>query len=342
MAPLKALLVVLILTLCGNAGAQVIAPVKVTPAKVRTISETVEGNGVLQPYPQDNVKVSAVSPMRIEAILVRPGDRVQKGQLVLRLQRDHAVDMAVEKEKITLAQAQINSIRAKKLFENGVIPRVKFEQAQTEFKLAKADLEIRKRALEYAIKNSAIRSPIRGIVASVNGDVGQIAGPSQTIIRIVNLRKMIALIGIEIEDNEKINVGERAVITIPNLPNGNVFEGEVIKLNKEIDPATQLVHIWIAIPNKRRFLQPGMFGAARIFVKSERNTIVVPSSAVLKDDKGPYLYVVEKGTAHKIYVKKGIQTDEYVQILKGLKKQQPVVVKGNYELKDGMRVRIQE
>jgi len=322
--------------------AQVVAPVRVERVRIKPISERIEGHGIIQPYPQDDVKISPVSPIRINSILVKPGETIHKGQVVVRFQRDMAIDVAVKRAKIAFQQAKLNRDRAKILFENGVIPRVKYEQAQTEFKLAKADLEIKEQSLNYAISNSDVRSPIDGIVSSVNGAVGQIADPAQVVVRIVNIKKLIAIIGIETEDIEKIHGGEKANISIPNLHDPNVFKGRVIKLNKEIDPSTQLVHIWISVKNPRRLLQPGMFAVADIFVKTVRNALVVPVSAVLKDASGSYVFVAENKSAHKVYVKTGIQSDHYVQIIKGVKKGQQVVYLGNYELKDGMRVAVQK
>ena len=342
MVKIKLLTAVLLFSMASLAFSQVTAPVRVKPVQIKSISETIEGHGIIQPYPQDDIKISAISPMRIDSILVKPGESVHKGELVVRFQRDQAIDVAVTKAKIAFEQAKLNRNRAKKLFENGVIPRVKYEEAETQFKLAKADMEIQQRSLDYAIRNSAVRSPINGVVSSVNGAVGQIADPSQVIVRIVNIERLIAIIGIETEDIEHIHGGEKASIMIPNLPGNNHFAGKVIKLNKEIDPSTQLVHIWVSIKNPQGLLQPGMFAVAKVIVKTVPEALVVLPSAVLRDAKGDYVFRVEGNKAQKIYVEKGIQTDNYVQILKGLQKGQKVVYLGNYELKDGLKVRVQK
>ncbi len=342
MARVRIILLFFLIGIWSVGYSQAIAPVKVVSAAVQEISEIVEGHGAIQPYPQDDVRISPVSPMRIEAIPVKPGDRIQKGQMVVKLQRNQSIDVAVEKARVNLEQARINLQRAKNLFENGVIPKVKYEQAQTEYSLAKADYEIQQRSLDYARQNSEIRSPIDGYVSSVKGAVGQIADPSQEILRIVNIKKMIGRIGIEIEDIGNIKPDQSADITIPNLPDHRTFAGKVIKINKEIAPATQLIHIWIDLSNQDGVLQPGMFAEARITVKSVRNSIVVPRSAILKDKNGFYAFIVDKQTAKKVYVETGIQNDKAVQILKGIQKGDQVVYLGNYELKEGMQVSIQK
>ena len=318
----------------------VTATVRVSKAAYGSIAKVVEGHGIIQPFPDYDAKISALLPLRIDSILVKPGDRVHKGQPVVKLQRDFSQDMAVQKAKISMEQAKVNLNRAETLFKNGVISRVNLEQAQTEYKLAKADYELQKRSLQYAIENSILRSPIDGVVSSVYGVVGQVADPAQVLVHIVNTKHLMASIGIETEDMEKIKVGQPADLLIPNLSDHNIIHGHVIKQNKEIDPATQLVHIWIQIDNKEQILQPGMFAVARIFVRRIPNALIIPRSAMLKDSLGYYVFTVENNIARKVHITPGIITDKKVQVLKGLKPRALIVYLGNYELEDGMRVKI--
>lgn len=322
--------------------AQTIAPVEVTKVRFGTIAEVVDAHGAIQPLPKDDAKLSAISLLRIDAIYVKPGDMVQKGQRVIRLQRDLSPDMALQKAKIALKQAQINVNRARKLFENGVIARVKLEQAETQFHLAKADFELQQRSLDYAIENSVLRSPISGVVSSVNGVVGQVAEPSQVLAHIVNLRRVIANVGVETEDFKKIHIGQRAKVVIPNLSDGHQFIGKVIKRNREIDPSSQLIYIWIELDNPLQLLQPGMYAVAHIFVREKTHALIVPRTAVLKGQEGSFVFIVDKKFARKIMIKPGIMTAEKVQILDGLRVGQLVVSLGNYELEDGMRVEIKK
>lgn len=336
----KLIWIIIIITFSLPLGAQTIAPVQTIEVKPGPIAQTIEGHGVIKPFPKDDARLSALSPMRVDSIYAKPGDMVHKGQRIIKLQRDRSPDMALQKSKIALQQGEMNLKRAQKLFTNGVIARVKLEQAQTEYRLAKADYELQKRSLNYAIENSVLRSPISGVVSSVNGVVGQVADPSQVLVHIVNLQHVIADIGVETEDIEKVKLGQRTQISIPNLSDGHLFNGMVIKQNKEIEPATQLVHIWIDLNNPRQVLQPGMFATAKIFVNEQSHALVIPRSAVLSDHEGYFVFIVEKNIAHKTKIKPGIINDNQVQVLQGLQAGQMVVYLGNYELEDGMKVRI--
>jgi membrane fusion protein, multidrug efflux system len=333
---------VLIFLFCDLTLGQTVAPVKVKAARITSIFATVQGYGTIEPLPEDNIPLTVVSPMRILEITVKPGEEVKKGELVVKLQRDHSLDAAVDKAKISMEKDSIDYNRAITLYDSGVIPRVKLEDAKNDFDISRADYDLQKKQLDYAIQNSELRSPINGVVTSVNGEVGQIADPAAPILRIVNLQHMIAIIGTEIEEISKIRVGQSVNVTIPNLPNSPVFKGKVSKLNREIDPATQLINVWVSLNNQDEFLQPGMFAEAGIIVKQDSSALTIPRSAVLSDSKGAFVFVIRDSTAHKIRIKTGIQNDSLVQVLQGMNKGEPVVYQGNYELEDSMKVKVEK
>jgi membrane fusion protein, multidrug efflux system len=338
---MKILSMCLIIIITQRVWSQVTAPVKVAPAKLESISQTVDGNGVLEPQAQADVEIAAVSQMRIEEILVSPGESVKKGQQLVRLQRDPALEGEAEKSKINLDQALVNLDRSQRLFDAGVISRQQFEQTKTERDLAQSEYDLQKRNLEYAIKNSLIRSPLDGVVASVDAVVGQVADPAKRILRVINPHELVARLGVEIEDISKVREGQAAEVTIPNLGEGNTFSGRVSKMNREIDPSTQLIMVWVKLESADSRLQPGSFVSAQIVVRTDSSVVAVPQTAVLKDEQGSFVFVVEKDAAHKLYVETGVKTRTEVEILKGLRTGQSVVWQGNYELEDGMKVRVE-
>jgi membrane fusion protein, multidrug efflux system len=121
----------------------------------------------------------------------------------------------------------------------------------------------------------------------------------------------------------------------------DLVRGEVLKMNREIDSATQLVQVWIHLDNPSGRLQPGSFVVGHIVVHTDSNALVVPASAVLKDDTGPYVFVIESDIARKVPVKTGIEANGRVEILTGVQADQEVAWQGNYELEEGMKVKVE-
>ena len=106
-----------------------------------------------------------------------------------------------------------------------------------------------------------------------------------------------------------------------------------------INPDTHLVDVLAAIPDEQvDHLVLGSRMKALIELAAY-NTLVVPRSALLKDEKGDYIFLVAKGRAHRVAVNRGVDTRMFVEIKGEVQAGDIVVVSGNYELKDGMSVR---
>ncbi len=88
-------------------------------------------------------------------------------------------------------------------------------------------------------------------------------------------------------------------------------------------------------------LVPGMFARLNLILKSEKDTIAVPSEAVIVTPKGLRVaYVVEEGKARQRKITTGIEGGGKIQILSGVKAGDQIVVAGNEKLKDGMEIRV--
>ena len=106
-----------------------------------------------------------------------------------------------------------------------------------------------------------------------------------------------------------------------------------------INPDTHLVDVLAAIPSEQvGHLVLGSKMKALIELTAQ-NTLVVPRSALLKDEKGDYLFLVSRGKANRVTITRGMDTRNFVEIRGEVQAGNIVVVSGNYELKDGMSVR---
>ncbi len=106
-----------------------------------------------------------------------------------------------------------------------------------------------------------------------------------------------------------------------------------------VNPSTRLVDILVKIPPAdTRGLVVGMTLKGVIEVATRR-VLAVSRAAVLRDERGSYLFIVQGGTARRIAVRPGLEQGDQVAVEGPLKEGDRVVVLGNYELQDGMRVR---
>ena len=129
-------------------------------------------------------------------------------------------------------------------------------------------------------------------------------------------------------------------INVDALPE-KVFTAEVYSVYPALDEETHTIQIEIRMDNNELLLKPGMFARVTLITNRKDDVIVISRDVVLggRIDE-PYVYVVEDGTAHKRFVKIGIQQADKCEITDGLRTSEMLVVNGMNYLTDGIKVKV--
>ncbi len=200
----------------------------------------------------------------------------------------------------------------------------------SEIEKAKQTLKINKINLSYAF----IKAPISGIITQISTQEGETVAASlaaPTFVLIVDPRKLEAYLYVNEADIGKIKVGENVVFKVDAYPNIE-FKGHVRKINPKAVIRENMVDYEVIVEieaprDKIMLLRPEMTVYARIIVK-EKKALVVPSKAV-KLVRGNYIVYVDRGgkpVPRKVEV--GITEEGKVEITKGLKEGERVLVSG--------------
>ena len=262
----KALLIVMSLTVLaiivavigkkkGWFGKELTYKVAVEKGKYRTIIETVNANGKIQPATE--VKLAPDVSGEIVELNVKEGEFVKAGKLLVKIKpdvyisaRDRAM-AAVHSAKARQAQAEAQFVQArlsyernKKLFEQKTISQADFEKAEAAYKSAKADVDAAKYSLlsaqaslkeaeENLIKTN-IFAPIPGIVTRLNVEKGErVVGTSMMagteMLRIADLSKMEALVEVNENDIIRVKKGDTAIVEVDAYL-GDKFRGVVTEI----------------------------------------------------------------------------------------------------------------
>lgn len=128
-----------------------------------------------------------------------------------------------------------------------------------------------------------------------------------------------------------INRNSEVLARFPDL-SGLELKGRIEFVNPEINPDTRINLLRVSIPNQHHDLKPGM--AAYVVLKSPaRKSLTLPSNAVVRDAKGAMVWVAESKTKfHPVMVTTGLENDDQIEILSGLKNGMAIVVSGAYLL----------
>jgi len=96
----------------------------------------------------------------------------------------------------------------------------------------------------------------------------------------------------------------------------------------------------IRVPNPGMRLKPGMFARMTIVLQERENVVVVPDSALIREQDNVYVFVANAGNAHRREVKLGLLQSEYYEVLEGLSVGELVVTRGHRQIEDGQAVEV--
>jgi cobalt-zinc-cadmium efflux system membrane fusion protein len=246
----------------------------------------------------------------VTRVLVQPGDKVSRGQpLAYVTSPDFAAAVADFRKA---AATERNLARIAKLdsalFANDALARRDLEQAETDALAAHADREaalaqLRALGLDQAtlakldsggsvpVVEAAIRAPLAGTVVERLVSPGQLLEAGATsAFTVANLSRVWVMASVFESDLPSVRVGDAALVTLTNLP--DTVKGRVDNIAAEVDPETRATSVRIVVPNSEQLLKKDMYVRVAIQSRRPRDGMLVPVSAVLRDDDNrPIVYV---------------------------------------------------
>ena len=367
------LLTVVVVSSCGKTektSSEVSATnVTVTEVKKQTIEDTVTYTGEIKA--SEHTSVSAKVSGTAKSIFFEVGEYVKEGDVLLQIdntdyltqynQAYAAYTSAMSQSKSAVAAAQleynnakINHDNQKVLYDSGAISKLAYDTAVTRFENAKINLNAATEqaglsgarasldAAQNALDNTTLRAPISGYISSKNANPGQMVTPGVEVFSIKNTDSVDAQIYVTESIISKINFETKAIIEVNSAE--KTIEGVVTTASPTKNTQTGMYDVRITIENPDASLKDGMFADIKLTIGDSVDALVVPSESILEDETGKkYIYVAKGDTAKRVNVEVGIVTDEYTEIVRGVKKGDKIIVSGKEYLSDkNNKIRIVE
>jgi membrane fusion protein, multidrug efflux system len=292
------------------------------------------------------VTVSAEQPGKVVEISFNPGDFVQKGALLARL------DSAAEEAQLRAIEssrnlAQTNLRRLAELADKGLISRSEFDTAESNFQEAKAQSE----NIQAVINKKNIHAPFSGRLGIRHINVGQILKEGQEIVSLQTLDPIFVNFMLPQQELSRITTG--MTVRLSGNSDGDTskvqdISGTITTIDPEVDTVTRNVRVQATVPNKAETLRPGMFINAAIVLPEQTKTLIIPGTAVLYAPYSDSVFVVEEekdeksGKATKVlrqqFVRLGEKRGDFVAVLTGLHENETVASVGVFKLRNGQEV----
>jgi membrane fusion protein, multidrug efflux system len=344
---------------CGFAAAQGAPPppaVSVTPVVSRQVTESTDYIGRITAI--EKVDIVARVPGFIEERTFTEGQEVKTGDLLFRIEQD-TYKAVVDQARATLARAKATEVNAKlqlergrELVRNQNIPQATLDQRAADEAAAQAGVMEAQAALEQAEINlgyTEIRSPIDGRIGLAIFTKGNLVQPSSgRLATIVSQDPIYVLFPVSQRNlldyyrRRPDNADKSAAVTVRiRLPNGTVYPHPAVAnfLDVQVDPTTDTVGVRATVPNPEHLLIPGGVVGVSVERGAPRSALTVPQSAVLLDQAGRYVLVVDADKkVEQRRVTTGAEQGRNIVVTEGLKEGEQVIVEGIQKVRPGQVV----
>lgn len=339
------------LAACGGNAAndrkrpQVNKAVKVAELKEREIIKTSTSSGSLEPVSE--VTEVTKTGGKVIAINKKNGDKVQKGEVVMKLENqstDAAYVRAKSKYESMLSDFQTKSINFRKIAElrkEKFISEDEYMVKKAAYDLSQANLDEAKASYLAAKKDFddlTVKAQISGMVTDLNDKLYSQIETYRPLFTVVDDSKMYQRSGVSVSEINGIHLGNRAEVTIEGTD--SPYVGKVVEINPVASKDTKKYQVKVEIENPKGELKKGMYSKA-IIEAGEKNAYVVPKSAVVVRDLFSYIFIIENGEAREIKIERGYAKGDDMEIISPeLQGTMELVVDGQYILSNRDKVNI--
>lgn len=324
--------------------------VSITPIKLQDFKHYLDLQGTV-----DSKNISYITPRnqggQIRAIYVKQGDRVHKGQLVLKL--DDALasqSVAAVKQQLTSIRAQLDLAksvyqRQKNLWEQHIGTEVQLLQDKTNVESLEGQLKAVQAQVNTAqeqANQSNVYSDVNGVVDEVTAHVGETfnGNPQQGgYIKIVNNSDLKITITVPENYAGKISKGASVEVEIPDI--NKSFTSSISFLSQSVGTNSRGLTAEVKAPSGLN-LRPNQIAKARILDYTAKNTTVINVNTLQNDEEGKYVLVAakegDKLVARKRKVVIGELYGDQIEIKQGLKEGDQLITEGYQSVYDGQSI----
>lgn len=319
-----------LLTACSTddgTGAEEVKKEVVATEKIelREIDREIQLSTTLQGYETMNIS-STVSGI-IDHIYVEVGDKVSKGQLLVKMDPTQYTNYKLQHANLGVEMGRMEALK-----EAGSISQQSYDQTKVQYDQLGETLALYE-------KNTFVKAEYAGVIAAKNFENGELCA-GQPILTLTQINTLKAYINIPESYFPQIHTGMPLTLVSEIYP-GKVFNATIEIVYPTIDTSSHTFTVKVKIPNASEILRPGMYVVTTLPV-GKAKTLLVPYQAVLKliGSNNRYIFLNDGGKARRVEVEMGQRFDKYVEIIGDVKEGDEIVVAGQSRLVDGAPLEI--
>jgi RND family efflux transporter MFP subunit len=295
------------------------------------------------PEMEDDLTRAAASIDQAQAEIITASDELRRAEAtheMAHLSYSRIADV-LKREPGLVPQQEVDEAHSRDLVAEAQVAAAKssLKTAEQHARVSRAD----QGRVETLHKYMTITSPFDGVVTKRYANIGAMiqAGTSSQAMPVVQLSQnnlLRLVLPVPESSVGRVRVGETVDVRVLSL--GRTFPGRVARLAEKVQPSTRTMDTEVDVQNPTLTLIPGMYAEVNLHIAESRGALTVPLDAVDRSTANARAYVVAAGAIHIVPVTLGLETDQSVEILSGLKEGDTVVAGRHAGLRDGQKVQV--
>jgi membrane fusion protein, multidrug efflux system len=316
-------------------------PVRVQTLALKPMKEYVSATGTVYSVKEAQLKVEQAGEYHLmtnprTGLPFAMGDEVLANELVVTIHNPEYVNqVAIDSKKLNYEISQREFEKQQRIHKKGGITLRELSDAERTFIDAGYAYENAKLGLEKL----KITVPFKGIIVDLPYFSPNLPVDVNTaVMQVMDYSKLNVDVTLPGKEMGRVLRGQR--VEIRNYNSSEIIKGLVTQVSPSIDPTSRMFKLRVTIDNKDLKLKPGMFTQVDIVVNEKESTLVIPREIVLDRRGAKTVFVVERGIALERKLEIGMMNNDSVEVLKGLSKENRLVVEGYETLRHRSRVKV--
>lgn len=276
----------------------------------------------------------------IENLKIEVGDKVERGDLLFSIDsgdinsKIQQAQSGYQQAVAALEDAEADYQRFTKLYKDGAVSKQQYDKIRLQYSVSQENLSAARAGLNQArdqLNYANVKAPFDGVIVQKMATAGSLAAPGNPVVVMENLSSLSVQTQVSNDLYAALRIGDKAQVKVEGID--KPFEGTIYTLVSSADPKTRTHTVKLSLPDVDD-VNSGTF--ARVsFTRGERQTMMLPKSAIVVRAGIQGVFVVENGKAFFHMVRTGKEIGEMVEIQAGLIVGEQVVVSNNEQLMNG-------
>lgn len=303
--------------------------VRTEAAQLRALDQVIRAAGRVEP---DERRIYAISPKfegYVERLYVNvTGQPVAKGQPLFEV---YSPELVSAQREYAIAAQGVESLKGadgsaqdgmKQLADSSLLRLKNWDISEEQVKALAKSGEARRTLI--------FRSPVSGIVTEKKALQGMRFMPGEALYQVADLSAVWVVADVFEQDIGQVKPGAKAKVHINAYPD-KIFDGTITYVYPTLKAETRTVSVRVEMPNPSQLLKPAMFARIELPVGGKGEVLTVPTSAIIDSGTRRIVLVQAKeGRFEPREVKLGRRSDNFVEVLEGIRNGEPVVVAANF------------